>query len=58
MLKINYGGPHYYVYIEGRKNEKRKREDQSLGLKEMLLGIARNSVSVKVKQVDGLTDIC
>lgn len=57
MLKINYGGPHYYEYIEGRKNEKRKREDPSLDLKEMLLGIVRNSVSVKVKQVDGLTDI-
>lgn len=57
MLNINYGGPHYYEYIEGRKNEKRKKKDPSLDLKEMLLGIARNSVSVKVKQVDGLTDI-
>lgn len=37
--------------------KREKKKDPSLDLKEMLLGIARNSVSVKVKQVDGLTDI-
>lgn len=43
---------------EGRKNEKRKTEDPSLSFKEMTLGIAINSVSVKVEKVDGSTDIC
>lgn len=52
QTEANHGGSHYPEYVkEGRKNKKRKTEDQSLNFK-TLLGIARNKVSLKVEETD------